>query len=91
MIRPSNPFLMNITETNEVSIPREEFYETFLTIQELLAHDTNPKELIVEDHFISSIPVKVDLRQHLQNLYNRMSEIKETITSSTQMVTIDFS
>ena len=91
MIRPSYPYFMNVTETNEVSIPREEFYETFLTIQELLAHDANPNELVVEDPFISSSPVKVDLRKHLQNLYERMSEIKDSLSSSTKMVTIDFS
>ena len=66
MIRPSYPIIMNPTYANEVSIPREEFNETLLTIQELLANDANPEEFIVEDPFISSSPVKVDLRKQLQ-------------------------
>ena len=53
MIRPSYPTLMNLIETNEVSIPREEFFETFPTIHELLAQDANPEEFIVNDPFLS--------------------------------------
>lgn len=82
---------MQVTDTNEVSLPREEFNETFLTIQELLAQDANPDEFIVEDPFISSASVKVDLRKHLESLYERMVEIKESLNPSTQVVTIDFS
>ena len=81
---------MQVTDTNEISIPREEFNETFLTIQELLAQDANPEEFIVEDPFISSASVKVDLRKHLLSLYNRMVEIQESLTPSTRIVTIDF-
>ena len=91
MIRPSSPFGMQVTDTNEISLPREEFNETFLTIQELLAQEANPDEFIVEDPFISSAAVKVDLRKHLQNLYDRMVDIKATMAPSTRMVTIDFS
>ena len=91
MIRPSHPFFMQVTGTNEISIPREEFNETFLTIQELLAQEANPEEFIVEDPFISSSIVKVDLRKHLQNLYNRMVDIQESLSPSTRVVTIDFS
>ena len=82
---------MQVTDTNEISLPREEFNETFLTIQELLAQEANPDEFIVEDPFISSAAVKVDLRKHLQNLYDRMVDIKATMAPSTRMVTIDFS
>ena len=91
MIHPSNPFLMQVTDTNEISLPREEFNETFLTIQELLAQDANPEEFIVEDPFMSSASVKVDLRKHLESLYQRMVEIKDSLGPSTRMVTIDFS
>ena len=82
---------MQVTETNEISLPRDEFNETFHTIRELLAHEANPEEFIIEDHFISNSRVKVDLRKHLQSLYNRMVEIEESLTPSTRMVTIDFS
>lgn len=91
MKRSSSPFFMQVTDTNEISLPREEFNETFLTIQELLAHKANPEEFIVEDPFISSAGVKVDLRKHLQSLYDRMVDIKESMAPSTHMVTIDFS
>ncbi|QXD23881.1 hypothetical protein F7C95_18500 [Opitutia bacterium ISCC 51] len=91
MIRPSSPCFMKVTDTNEISLPREEFNETFLTIQELLAQEANPEEFIVEDPFISSASVKVDLRKHLQSLYDRMVDIKESMAPSTHMVTIDFS
>lgn len=91
MIRPSHPFHMHVTDTNEISIPREEFNETFLTIQELLAQESHPEEFVVEDPFISSAGVKVDLRKHLQSLYDRMVEIKGSLSPSTRMVTINFS
>lgn len=91
MIRPSHSSFMQVSDTNEISIPREEFNETFLTIQELLNHKADPEEFIVEDPFISSSSVKVDLRKHLQNLYNRMQDIQESLSPSTRMVTIDFS
>lgn len=82
---------MQVTDTNEISIPREEFNDTFLTIQELLNQEANPEEFIVEDPFMSSSSVKVDLRKHLQSLYNRMQEIQESLSPSTRMVKIDFS
>lgn len=91
MIRPNYPYPMQAYQSNAVSIPRDEFNETFLTIQELLAHDADPGEFIVDDPFFSTASsVKVDLRKHLQNLHDRMSEIKQSVTSSTRMITIDF-
>jgi hypothetical protein len=82
---------MNLSTANEVSLPRQEFDETFATIKVLLAENTDPRELIMTDPFFENRPTKVDLREHLQHLYDRMSEISETISSSTSMVTIDFS
>ena len=82
---------MHVTDTNEISLPREEFNETFQTIQELLAQETNPEAFIIEDRFISTTGVKVDLHQHLQSLYQRMQEIKASLSPSTRMVTINFS
>ncbi|MCB1124395.1 MAG: hypothetical protein KJT03_22780, partial [Verrucomicrobiae bacterium] len=73
------------------SLPRSEFNETYQTLKILLAQNENPRDLIVEDPFLSVSPIKVDLRQHLENLLDRMSKVKDSITTSTQMVTIDFS
>ena len=82
---------MHVTDTNEISLPREEFNETFQTIRELLAQEANPEAFVIEDRFISTTGVKVDLHQHLQSLYQRMQEIKASLSPSTQMVTINFS
>jgi hypothetical protein len=90
MIRNLFPQSMNLRQENAISIPVEEFDDTFATIGELLAYDSDPNDLVVDDPFLSSSSVKVDLRKHLQSLYNRMSDIKSTITNSTQMVTIEF-
>ena len=81
---------MNVTHPNAVSIPKDEFYETFATIQALLAHDSEPDDFVVEDPFMAACPVKVDLRKHLQRLYERMYEVKQSMTPATRMVTIDF-
>lgn len=81
---------MNLEQDNAVSIPVDEFDDTFATIKEILAHKSDPNDLVVDDPFLSSSSVKVDLRKHLQSLYERMSEIKATLTDSTQMVTIEF-
>lgn len=90
MIRLSLPFKMNLPQVNAVFIPRDEFFESLASIQELLAHNADPGELIVEDPFMAARPVKVDLRKHLQNLYDRMSEIGKSMSPATRMVRIDF-
>lgn len=90
MIIPLFPHSMNLTQKNAVSIPVEEFDDTYATIREILAHKSDPNDLVVDDPFLSCSSVKVDLRKHLQSLFERMSEIKATITAGTQMVTIQF-
>ena len=92
MIRPFylNPNSMNALNDNSISIPTEEFYDTYKTIEELLTLEVDPTDFIVLDPFLASSPVKVDLRKHLQSLYDRMTEIRESLTASTEMVTIDF-
>lgn len=81
---------MQTSESNAVSIPKAEFDETIATIKELLDHEGDPGELMVEDPFLSSIPVKVDLRQHLQNLYDRMFAAQDSVDPASQTVTVDF-
>ena len=90
MVRPLFPRSMNVEQANRVSLPTDEFYETLNTLEGLLALNLDPSEFIIEDSFPSSSSVKVDLRQHLINLHQRMSEIKDTLTPNTEMVTIDF-
>jgi hypothetical protein len=81
---------MQPLESNVVTIPKAEFDETCATIKEILDHKGDPGELTIEDPYLSSVPVKVDLRQHLKNLYDRMIEAKASLNSTNQMVTIDF-
>ena len=81
---------MNTIESNSISIPTDEFNETLQSIKELLALDVDPGEFIIRDPFLSPSSPKVDLRRHLQNLYERMKEVRSNLTPETQMVTIDF-
>lgn len=91
MIRSSFPQTMKSThEENLVSLPKDEFNETYLTIQELLSYEVDPQDFIIDDPFLSASAVKVDLHKHLQSLYERMTEIKRSITPHTEMVTISF-
>lgn len=91
IIETSTSHTMQTSESNAVSISKTEFDETFATIKEILEHKGDPGEFMVEDPFLSSVPVKVDLRQHLQNLYNRMFEAQDSANSTSKVVTIDFS
>lgn len=81
---------MNAVCPNSVSIPRREFNETYQVLKVLLDQNKDPEDLLVEDPFLSVKPVKVDLRRHMENLFERMSKVKETIDASTRIVTIDF-
>lgn len=90
MFRPFFLRSMNVEQANSISLPTDEFYETLNALEGLLALNLDPSEFIIEDSFHSSSSVKVDLRQHLKNLHQRMSEIKDTLTPNTEMVTIDF-
>jgi hypothetical protein len=91
MFETSSPQSMQTSESNAVSISKAEFDETIATIKELLEHEGDTSEFIVEDPFLSVVPIQVDLRQHLKNLYDRMFEAEASVNSSSKMVTIDFS
>ena len=90
MIRPSYPSVMKTIETNSISIPTDEFHETFETIRELLELNVDPRDFVVSDPFLSSSSPKVDLRRHLKSLFERMREVRKQLTPETQMVTIEF-
>ncbi len=81
---------MNARQANCISLPTDEFHDILQTLEDLLALKLDPKEFIIEDPFLSSFPVKVDLRQHLKNLHRRMSDIRNSLTPSAKTVKIDF-
>ena len=81
---------MNTIESIAISLPKEEFIETFQTIKELLALEVDPRKFIVADPFLFSSSPKVDLRRHLQSLFDGMQAIRQRIEPAKKTVTINF-